>query len=180
MTMDVDNYRDLRALQNLATVDELLGLFTLPIGSFCSPYCVRKNTDPESIPAEELIVLGYDEHSLAGSSVPVPRGIRVETLKKHFSAFGLPGAGKTTGNINILSQLNDKQIPFMVIESAKKEYRVLKKFKKHKNTTFRKLARDLEIYTPGAEKVSPFRFNPLEILPGIDVAEHIENLLSCF
>lgn len=180
VTMDVEDYHDLRALSHLATVDELLGLFTLPVGSFCSPFCLRKNTDPESIPKEELIVLGHDEHSLAGNDAPVARGIHMETLKKHFSVFGLPGAGKTTSNINILGQLSDRGIPFMVIESAKKEYRVLKKFKKHKNATFRKLARALEVYTPGAEKVSPFRFNPLELLPGIDEAEHIENLLSCF
>ena len=119
-------------------------------------------------------------YSALYNSAPVPRGIRVETLKKHFSAFGLPGAGKTTSNINILGQFNDRDIPFMVIESAKKEYRVLKNFKKHENATFQKLAWDLEIYTPGAETVSPFRFNPLELLPGIDVTEHIENLLSCF
>ena len=178
--MNVEGYRDLRPLKQLATVEELLGIFRLPVASFSSPFCIRKNTDPEYIDPKSLIVLGYDEQGSTGNSHPIPRGLHIEVLKKHFSNFGLPGMGKTTSNINILIQLYERGIPFMVIESAKAEYRVLKRFKKHKKAIFRKLAKALEIYTLGNEKVSPFRFNPLQILPGIDVDEHIENLLSCF
>ena len=92
----------------------------------------------------------------------------------------MPGMGKTTSNINILIQLSERDIPFIVFESAKSEYRVLKKFKRHKKTSIRKLAKELRIFTAGNEKTSCFRFNPLRIPPGIGVDEHIENLLACF
>ncbi len=177
---NVQDYDDLRDLARLATVEELLGVFKLPIASFSSPFCIRKNTDPPFIDPKDLIVLGYDEQGCAGNSKPVARGIHVDVLKKHFSTFGLPGMGKTTSNINILIQLSERGIPFIVFESAKTEYRVLKKFKKHKNASIRKLAKVLRIFTAGNEKTSCFRFNPLRIPPGIEVDEHIENLLACF
>ena len=151
-----------------------------PLVRLVHRFAFEKNTDPKLIPEKDLIVLGYDEHSFAGNETPVPRGISINTLTKHYSAFGLPGTGKTTSNINILLQSYDREIPSMVFESSKKEYRVLKNFKSHNNPVIRKYARDLEVYTPGAESISPFRFNPLELLPGIEVNEHIENLLSCF
>jgi len=72
---------------------------------------------------------------------PIPRAIHIGVLRKHFSLFGLPGVGKATFIINILLPRNKKKIPFMVIESAKSEYRVLKKFKKHPNKAIRKLAK---------------------------------------
>jgi len=172
-------YKDLRTLVNLATVDEILGAIRLPV-SFASPYCIRKNTDPEFIDPDDMIVLGYDYQGHDENLKPVPRGIHIDVLRKHFSLFGLPGVGKTTSVINILLQLNKKGIPFMVIESAKSEYRVLKKFKKHPNKAIRKLAKELVVYTLGNEEVSPLRFNPFEIPPGVGVDEHIENILACF
>jgi hypothetical protein len=138
-------YKDLRTLVNLATVDEMLGAIRLPVSFFASPYCIRKNTDPEFIDPDDMIVLGYDYQGHDENLKPVPRGIHVDVLRKHFSLFGLPGVGKTTSVINILLQLNKKKIPFMVIESAKTEYRVLKKFKKHPNKAIRKLAKELLI-----------------------------------
>lgn len=173
-------YKDLRSLVNLATVDEMLGAIRLPVSSFASPYCIRKNTDPKFIDPDDMIVLGYDYQGHDENLKPIPRGINIDVLRKHFSLFGLPGVGKTTSVINILLQLNKKGIPFMVIESAKSEYRVLKKFKKHPNKAIRKLAKELLVYTLGNEEVSPLRFNPFEIPPGVGVDEHIENILACF
>ncbi len=178
--LNVQDYSDLRVLTGLATVDELLGIFKLPIASFSSPFCIRKNTDPPYIDPKDLIVLGYDEQGSAGNSKPVPRGIAVDAWRKHLAVFGLPGTGKTTNIINMLVQLAERGIPFMVIETAKTEYRLLKKFKKHHQRSIRKLAKELQIYTPGNETVSPFRFNPLRRPPGIGVDEHIENILACF
>ena len=71
-------------------------------------------------------------------------------------------------------------IPFLVIEPAKNEYRVLKTLRRHQDPRISGLGETLKIYTPGNERISPFRVNPLEIAPGISRYEHIENVLACF
>jgi hypothetical protein len=174
-----EGYEELRPLVRLATVEELLGIFGLPVAS-ARPLCCRKNTDPPHIDQENLIVLGCDDQCFTRDGFGIHRGVIISMLRKHFSCFGLPGTGKTTNNINLLCQLSRRGIPFLVIECAKKEYRVLKMFKEHAEVCFRELAQKLEVFTPGAEKLSAFRFNPLERPPGIEVVEHIENLRSCF
>lgn len=176
----VQDYSELRGLTKAAIVEELLGIFKFPIASFASPFCIRKNTDPEFVDPKDLIVLGYDQQGQISNDSPIPRGVHIDVLKKHLSIFGLPGVGKSTCIINILLQLFQRNIPFIVFESAKTEYRVLKTFKKHSNKNIRRLAKKLRIYSPGNEKVSSFRFNPLKIPEGTGVDEHIENLLACF
>ncbi|MFC1676607.1 ATP-binding protein [Planctomycetota bacterium] len=163
----------------MATVDELAGVFRLPVAS-SSPLCIRRNTDPSYENMEDIIIFGYDEQGIVDNPNPIPRGINTNALTKHTSSFGLSGAGKTTGNFNLLYQLFEKRVPFMVVETAKKEYRALKKARKHKNKCFRELAEILEVYTLGAEEYSPLRFNPLEIPKGIGKYEHIDNLMGCF
>jgi hypothetical protein len=66
--------------------------------------------------------------------------------------------------------------PYMVFEPAKTDYRGLKTIKERNGAS----ASRIELYTPGNDSVSPFRFNPLELLPGIEPDEHIENVLCCF
>lgn len=64
------------------------------------------------------------------------------------------------------------QIPFLVIESAKKEYWGLRKVDVFLNK--------LRIYTLGDETVSPLRFNPFELIVGVRVEAHIAKLQTCF
>jgi len=71
-------------------------------------------------------------------------------------------------------------IPFLVFESVKTEYRILKTFRTHPDQWVRKLADEIEIYTPGNENVSPFRINPLDPAPRISGEEHSDNVLACF
>ena len=73
-----------------------------------------------------------------------------------------------------------KKIPFMLIEPVKTEYRGLKAFKMHPDPRIRSLANDLEVFPVGNKRLSHFKLNPLERIPGIDLDEHIENLLGCF
>jgi len=170
-------YKKLRELDRVATVDELRGIFTLPIAS-SPPLCCRKNTDPPRVDEKDLILLGHKEQSLTGNDRPIPLGIHVDVLRKHLATFGLPGGGKTTSNMNILYQLHARGIPFMVIECAKREYRAMKMLKDHEQTNVRSLARELHVFTPGIEHVSPFRLNPFEISRGITTGEHIEKIKS--
>lgn len=93
---------------------------------------------------------------------------------KHLFIAGTSGQGKTTANINLMLQLHEQGIPFLVLEPVKTEYRELKKLKNHPDERVRNLAKDLEIYTPGKETISPLRFNPLAVPRGITTEEHIE------
>ena len=73
-----------------------------------------------------------------------------------------------------------KPIPFLVIETAKTEYRALKMLKGDSRKAVRRFGSELEVYTVGVEAVSPLRLNPFEIPPGSSLEEHIETLVVCF
>jgi hypothetical protein len=52
------------------------------------------------------------------------------------------------------------------------EYRYLKRLPEFKD--------DLLIFTPGQELITPFRFNPFDVMPGIALQEHISRIFDCF
>ncbi len=168
-------YSGLSRLSRVVTVDELLGAFRLAVASATSPNCIRKNTDPLAMSEQNLIIFGQDQE---GSRLL--RGVPLDQLVKHVFVNGVPGSGKTTLTLNLCLQLHQYGIPFSVIEPVRTEYRILKTFRNHPDPNARDLAEKLEVYTPGDDTVSPLRFNPLELLPGVSVYEHIDNILSCF
>ena len=172
---DPNLYSRMARLSHLATVDELTGIFRLPVASISSPRCIRKNTDPPHEKDGNSIIFGYDQEN-----PDLPRGPQLYALAKHLFGTGVPGVGKTTAMLNLALQLNQQEIPFLIIESAKTEYRVQKTFRNHPDQRARQLAEKIEVYTPGNENVSPFRYNPLKPLPGIFEDEHIDNTMACF
>lgn len=102
--------------------------------------------------------------------------IPIRDLTKHVLITGFTGSGKTVTVLNILHQLwVDHQIPFLVIESAKKEYRGLLGV-----PAFSQGPRPLRVFTVGNESCSPFRLNPFELLPGVRIDVHIGRLQTCF
>ena len=96
-------------------------------------------------------------------------GCAQNTLTKHALIVGMPGTGKTTFSVNLLLQMYRRGIPFLAIEPTKTEYRAL-------------IDRipDLQIFTPGKNKVSPFVINPFLPPKGITVEQYIPSLLSAF
>lgn len=99
--------------------------------------------------------------------------ISKNAFTKHALITGFTGSGKSNTSLYLLDQFWRKfQIPFLVIESAKKEYRGLRKVDVFEN--------QLRIYTLGDETVSPLRFNPFELMPGVRVEAHIAKLQTCF
>jgi hypothetical protein len=54
-------YHGFSRLAHIATVDELLGAFALPVASRSESRCIRKNTEPPIVPREQLLVFGHDE-----------------------------------------------------------------------------------------------------------------------
>lgn len=181
---DGQDYKQLNRLVQLATVDEFRAAFRLPVASATSPVlCLRKNTDPVYEDPKGRIVFGFDEQGIEGNSNPIPVSASPEEMCKHVGIFAVSGSGKTTMVIDLLLQLYEMGIPFIVFETSKTELRVIKKFTTHKNPRFRKLAKDLQVFTLGNERCSPSRFNPLAVPPGIDLKAHIvrqKELFSAF
>ena len=99
--------------------------------------------------------------------------VRLRDLTRHTLITGFTGTGKTNTVLYLLDQLwRSKGIPFLVIESAKKEYRTLSKVEGFED--------DLLIFTLGDETTSPFRLNPFELLPGVRLEAHLGKLQACF
>jgi DNA helicase HerA-like ATPase len=97
--------------------------------------------------------------------------IDADVLTRHVLIAGLTGSGKTNTLFHLLSQADALGVPFLVIEPAKTEYRALL------STT---LGARMRVYTLGDERVSPFRLNPFELLPGVTPIEHLDLLRAVF
>ena len=100
--------------------------------------------------------------------------LSTKDLNKHLFIAGLTGSGKSTTVKHILKSLweiKDKGVPFLVLESAKRDYRQLLNDPIFKN--------NLNIFTVGST-ISPIRFNPFYIQQGVDPLVHIDYLKAIF
>lgn len=91
-----------------------------------------------------------------------------QQINKHIFIAGVTGSGKTTTCQKLLIQSN---MPFIVIEPAKTEYRGMVDLDGMD---------DIIIFTLGNEKFSPFRLNPFELLEGESITSHIDMLKATF
>lgn len=96
----------------------------------------------------------------SGNILDIDVNIDKENLDKHTFIAGVTGSGKTTTCQRIL---NSSQLPFMVIEPAKTEYRVLTKE-----------IDDILIFTLGNDTVAPFRLNPFEFFPHENITSRVD------
>lgn len=120
-------------------------------------------------PSESSATLGkiFDR----GQDTRNPFTLPLRDFSKHALIVGVTGSGKTNTCFAILDQLWKHKIPFLVIESAKSEYRALLK-----DLTFN----GLNVFTVGDETISPLRLNPFEVPEGVLVQTHIDYLKSLF
>ncbi len=86
-------------------------------------------------------------------------------LDKHIFVAGVTGSGKTTTCQTILTKAD---IPFLVIEPAKTEYRVM--IHEHK---------DLLIFTLGDNQTTPLRMNPLMFYEHESITSRVDMLCAC-
>lgn len=93
----------------------------------------------------------------------MPFGLSERDLNKHTFVCGITGSGKTTTVKKILIEAKK---PFLVIESAKKEYR--------------NIALDTTVYTPGKPEINAPQINPFYIMPGVSPQVHIDYLKDLF
>ncbi|MEG1028285.1 MAG: DUF87 domain-containing protein, partial [Oscillospiraceae bacterium] len=93
----------------------------------------------------------------------MPFGLSADDLNKHTFVCGITGSGKTTTVKRILAEAEK---PFMIIESAKKEYR--------------NIPIKTTVFTLGKPEMNCPRINPFYIMPGVSPQSHIDYLKDLF
>lgn len=83
-------------------------------------------------------------------------------LNKHIFVAGVTGTGKTTTCQRILLESG---MPFLVVEPAKTEYRIMKLSEK---------TEDIVIFTLGQDNIAPFRLNPFEFFPHESLTSRVD------
>jgi hypothetical protein len=125
---------------------------------------------PDRKPADQPIPIGdiLDRGTRTGNCLT----ITTNDLTKHGLVVGVTGSGKTNTCFELLAQLAARGVPFLVIESAKSEYRSLLRD--------RRFVPPPQVYTVGDETATPLRLNPFEVPAGILVQTHIDYLKALF
>lgn len=99
-----------------------------------------------------------------------PMRIKKESLLTHMGIFGSSGYGKTNLSYNMIKQLSAKNIPVIVFDFSKRNY---------KDLLATELRDKTDVYTVGRD-VSPFRFNPLKPPEGIQLSQWMKEFSSIF
>lgn len=159
----------------LRLVDErtMLAMLRLPTSGGVPLKTIRIESELRASAAggndgDDRLVLGREMERDRGAIVPLGQ------LGKHAFVAGTTGSGKTTTVDGMLGQLWERyKVPFVVLESSKSEYRRMLLRGGH-------WARELRVFTPGNERLSPLRFNPFAVPTGCTVEEHIGQAEECF
>lgn len=100
---------------------------------------------------------------------PEPVFLPLESLTSHTFIAGSTGSGKSNTINQILNELIDYKIPFLVIEPAKGEYKDV--FGSRKDTS---------VYGTNPKKGPLLKINPFSFPDDIHVLEHIDRLVEIF
>lgn len=108
----------------------------------------------------------------------IPYELEMNDFTRHLLVIGITGGGKSNTSKSLLSTLWGKyHKPFLVIESAKREYHELMKLDEPgRPGPFSELC----VFTMGDDNVLPYRINPFECVPGVGLQTHIDYVLSSF
>lgn len=171
-----DNRTDLSNLYRLPyiiTAEEASEFFRLPIGNnnIAAGLHVNESEKASRTYSDNIINGGDIEVGKIKSSTNKDTiGFLLNDLTKHMLIVGTPGSGKTTFSIGMLERLwKNHQIPFLVIEPAKNEYRAL----------VRRIP-SLQIFTPGKNSISPFAFNPFSLPTNVKLETYKSTLKTAF
>ncbi|MEX5709084.1 FtsK/SpoIIIE domain-containing protein [Parafrankia sp. FMc6] len=94
------------------------------------------------------------------------------SLTRHAFVAGLTGSGKTNTIMSLLLAATAHDVPFLLIEPAKAEYRAL--------IDHPALGPRMRVFTAGDPTVGPFVLNPFEVPVGTSVSEHLNLLRAVF
>lgn len=171
--------------QTVLNSDQLATMCQLPRKEFPGYYIDQyvefdvsdrtKEVLKEPIPLGDICIAGRKD-SLSLNNI---YSMEKDDFTRHALIIGITGGGKTNTSKSILNTLwnadtPNEKVPFMVIESAKREYWELRNLKGFE---------DLLVFTLGAEASQTsvrYRINPFETNPKISLQTHIDYLLSTF
>lgn len=170
--------------QTVVHSDQLAVMCRLPTAEFPGFYLDqfvefdvsgRLDKPPEPpLPIGDVVMAGRR----SAGSVQNQYSIEKDDLTRHALIVGITGGGKTNTSKSLLSTLwvtePARRIPFLVIESAKREYWELRNLPGFQ---------DLLVFTLGSEAKGSsvrYRINPFECMPGVSLQTHIDYLLSTF
>lgn len=173
----------LQRLPRVFALSEVAALFRLPVLYEGEQLDLRKETWP-SLPGhgQRQVLLGHilTPGRDGGDAVHLP----LDAMVKHTLVVGVPGSGKTNTLMSLARQAwVDHQVPFLVLEPAKREYRGL--------LNLPGCSGQVLLFAPGRsapkewlleERFNPLalRINPFEVPRGYSVAEHRSQLLEIF
>ena len=160
-----------RSLASYLTGEELASIASPPVENLPG-YDIRRIpplslTDPTLAASDGQVLGTVCDHGQALEGVHV--GLGPVDLAKHLFVCGLTGTGKTT---TVKALLAKSRVPFLVLESAKRDYRQL--------LGVDGLREQLKVYTVGDSTVSPLNMNPFYVMPDVSVLVHIDFLKAIF
>lgn len=96
----------------------------------------------------------------------------LKNLSKHAFLAGVPGSGKTNSMLHLATVLySEFNIPFLILEPAKQEYRALVNKSEMKGIT---------VFSPSSGTKFPLHINPFQFPLKMSLAEHIRRLITVF
>lgn len=160
-------------IRNIITGEEAVEFFRLPIGNntFSAGLNINESGKVNKTYTSNIINAGdITVGKLRSSSREDTIGFSLKDLAKHMLVVGTPGSGKTTFLVSLLDRLwKEHNIPFLVIEPAKNEYRALVQS-----------IPDLQVFTPGKNFISPFVFNPFVPPKNVKLETYKSTLKTAF
>lgn len=150
------------------SLDEVAGIFQLPVqgdyfvGVARNAFSLLPEADVMPEELKQGLVLGRTVFSSQEVAVPL------EQLLLHTAVLGKSGVGKTTLLKQLISQLQSRNIPVLILEPVKREYRDL-------------LAKmnDSRVFTV-ERPVTPLLINPFYVPKGVRLGDYRSSLLSAF
>ena len=157
---------NLSQLCTMVTSEELGFMSTPPSGAVPNfEVKIEKNYPLISNSADGVLVGCLNDGTRKLDNMPFY--LSHEDLARHTFICGITGSGKTTTVKRILDQA---KTPFLVIESAKTEYRSMKMSSGEK----------VSVYTLGRPEINCISFNPFYIQNGVSPQRHIDLLKDLF
>lgn len=156
------NHAHLQSWSTTFCLSEVVPFFRFPVLFDGEVLEIPKETAPRQV--EDGLYLGVDRNGY-------PVNFPLKNMSRHAFFTGMPGSGKTNTMLHLVTQLQKNNIPFLVLEPAKKEYRALLGCEE---------IQDIHLFSPHLQSHFPLQVNPLEFPKGVRLSEHINALLEVF
>lgn len=153
--------KDMLELPHLFTLEQISPFAMMPVLFPGEEIEMSKETVPKQ---ESGMLIGTDTQN---HNIFVPW----KNLSKHCFMAGMPGSGKTNTMMYLISRIFSHNIPVLILEPAKREYRSLLSQPNMKNVS---------LFSPSANSMYPLHINPFRFPKGMKLADHINRLLDVF